>query len=138
MSIFGFVSLFIVVLSVAIIVLHYRVMKRRAPVDTYFTELENLLRQRIELLYAINPVELSDLYDQSITIELSSLLAAIAEIDVEHKSLEENSAAIDETRESLSKAIGDYNTFIAAKPHTILMAKILGLAVIEDETTEEE
>jgi len=48
MSIFGFISMFIVVVSVAAIVLHYKIMKRRAPVDIHMEELEELMRQRQE------------------------------------------------------------------------------------------
>ncbi|MCL2571851.1 MAG: LemA family protein [Defluviitaleaceae bacterium] len=48
MSIFGFISMFIAVVSVAAIVLHYKIMKRRAPVDIHMEELEELMRQRQE------------------------------------------------------------------------------------------
>jgi len=108
-------------------------MKKRAPVDLLFSELEDLLRARIELLYAINPTGLYELYDESLVLELDGLLCALSTFEIDHDSLAENTESINKNKENLAKAIDDYNNFITAKPHTTLMAKILGLQIIKKE-----
>jgi len=135
MSAFGFISLFVVVLCIAIIILHYRIMKKRAPVDVHFSELEELLRERVEILYKINPTGLYELYNQSATLDLEGLLNTLASFEVEHDSLTDNTEAITKIKEALAQAISDYNSFITANPHTSLMAKILGLEIIKKELT---
>jgi len=108
-------------------------MKKRAPVDLLLSELEDLLRERIELLYAINPTGFYELYDNSLVLELEGLLSSLSTFDTEHDSLAENTKSISKNKENLAKAIDDYNNFITAKPHTTLMAKILGLQSIKKE-----
>jgi len=150
MSIFGFVSLFIVVVSVAVIVLHYRLMRRRAPVDFHFDRLEELLRQWIEDIYIISPAEsdLHSLCDYSIDLESSDLLSIIPEINDaftqtqgdrvrqanpqdEPQPPDQIKANINHTINALNQAIAEFNIFITKHPPAILMAKVLGLEAVE-------
>jgi len=137
MSVFGFVSLFIVVISVAVIILHYRLMRKRAPVDVHFDQLEELLRQWIENLYHISPVGsgLYNLCDQYIDLEFSDILSAMPEIhdfcEQEQQDSSTNIATINDTISALNRAISEYNAFIAKTPATVLMAHILGLKTME-------
>jgi len=82
MSIFGFMSLFVVVASVAVLVLHYRLMRRRAPVDVHFAHLEEQLRQWTENLYSISPAgsDLRILCDRCIDMDFAGLLLTAPEI----------------------------------------------------------
>jgi len=131
MSLFGFLSLFIALLCVAIIILYHRIMSRRTPVDMYFAQLEDLLRDKAELLYKLDPTKYGDLYDKSLVLSIEDLLSALHDINEEHESLAENASTLIKTKESLLKAVDDYNAFITSNPHTILMSKILGIEVIE-------
>ena len=81
-SLFGFVSLFIALVCISAIVVHYRIMRRRAPVDLLIAELESLFRTRLEILYNLSAPQslLRSLCDQYIDMDLSSLLDALPEI----------------------------------------------------------
>jgi len=139
-SIFGITSIFIVIVSVAVIILHNRIMKRRTPVDTYLAELEELIRQRMEMLYsiAIPGSELHELCTHYIDLDFNSLLHAYPDITnaydhAEEKysttptALEENAEAMHTTTQALNKAIETYNNYITKSPTEAAMAKILGL-----------
>jgi len=134
MSAFGFVSLFIVVISVTVIILHYRLMRKRAPVDVHYDQLEELLRQWIENLYYESPVD-SEIYNlciQYIDLERDEILSAFPLIIEKAPPCEDtNAIAITETISTLNRAIEEYNTFIAKSPATVLMALVLGLKAVE-------
>jgi len=143
MSLFGFISLFIVVVSVAVIILHYRLMKRRAPVDVHFGQLEELLRHWLENLYQESP-EGSELYylcGQCIDLELNGLLSAAPQIveaynhaaysETEPQDQNAEIAAIRETIKALNLSIAAYNAFITKSPAAALMALVLGLKTVE-------
>ena len=82
-SIFGIISITVAILSIAAIVLHNRVMGKRAPVDTYLAKLEELAHDRIEMLYQYSRPgsELRELCDEYIDQDLESILKALPEID---------------------------------------------------------
>jgi len=137
MSLFGFVSLFIVVISIAAIVLHNRVMKRRAPVDVHLEELEELLRRRVEILYTLSQVDtkLRDLCIQCVDLDFETIANSIADINEAYNQeqssdsqcLEENWQKINDTTTALNNAIEAYNTFISKNPSGATMAQILGI-----------
>jgi len=134
-SVFGVVSVAVALISVAVIVLHNRVMSKRAPVDMYFAQLEVLLRDRIEMLYHASPPdsELRHLCNQSIDLDVNSIIKALPDIDrataVElHIHEQENIQAIKESTEALNQAIEEYNRFIVSSFPIILMARVLGFA----------
>ena len=81
-SIFGIVSIAIALISVAAIVLHNRVMGKRAPVDAHLTQLEDLLRDRMEMLYRYSRpgTQLYELCEQYIDLDLESILKALPDI----------------------------------------------------------
>jgi len=124
-SLFGFVSLFIALVCISAIVVHYRIMRRRAPVDLLILELENLFRTRIEILYNLSTPHslLRNLCDQYIDTNLASLLDALPDIieayentsDTEEVFLEdgeeESSQINNEDYEAYTKALEEnYNT----------------------------
>ena len=82
MSIFGFVSVLIAVISVAAIVLHNRVMGKRAPVDTHLARLEDLLRDRVEMIYRYSRPgsELRGLCDEYIDLDFESIIKTLPDI----------------------------------------------------------
>ena len=143
-SMFGIVSIVIVLVSAAAIVLHNRIMKKRAPVDMYLEELEEQLRKRVEMLYHASPRD-SDLYslcDQCIDLDLSGLLNAMPDIDTaledypptsddEISALEENTQAIQSTEQALNQAIESYNDFITRPIAGRFMALVLGFETEE-------
>jgi len=134
MSVLGFVSLFIVVISVTIIILHYRLMRKRAPVDVHFDHLEELLRQWIEDLYSVSPIdsELYSLCGQCIDLGLAELLSTAPFIvQITQPDTNTETAAITETISALNRAIMEYNAFISKSPVNVLMASILGLKTVE-------
>ena len=136
-SIFGIVSILIALLSIAAIVLHNQVMNKRAPVDTYLAELEDLLRDRIEILYHTSSqhTELHVLCDQYIDLDMPAMLKALpyihrAAYDADlHTSttITQNAEVIQETTAALNQAIEAYNGFITGRPPMAAMAFILGL-----------
>ena len=145
MSAFGFVSIFIAVLSIAAIVLHYRVMRKRSPVDNALAQLEDLLRQRVEAILDTSDedTELFALCSQVVDMDYAALFGAVPDIEnalwetieagehVPMDVLSENAHAIQAGTEALNQAIVEYNHIITAKPSGVLMALILGLAVEE-------
>ena len=137
-SIFGIVSVVIALISVAIIVLHNRVMAKRTPVDTYLAELEDMLRDRIENLYhASHPdSELRDLCGQCVDLDLSNMLKALPDIDRacaagSHIDEHAHPQGMGETIKALNQAIEEYNRFITGNLPVVLMAQALGLKVEE-------
>ena len=81
-SIFGIVSMITVLVSVAAIVLHNRIMGKRAPIDTQLAALEDLLRNRVEMLYHYSRpgTELHALCDLYMDLDLESILQALPDI----------------------------------------------------------
>ena len=81
-SIFGIISIMIVMISVAAMVIHNRVMKKRTPVDTHLAELEDLVRDRVEMLYRCSRPgsELRALCDQYIDLDFESIQKALPDI----------------------------------------------------------
>ena len=153
-SIFGIISVLVAFFSIAAIVLHNRVMSKRTPVDTYLTQLEDLLRDRLVALYHLSPhdSELHDLCDQYMDLDLSAIAGALPDIHRASKAdlhinapeeweaqessdrletLAQNAEAIQETAAALNQAIQVYNGFITGRPPMAAMAYILGLTVEE-------
>jgi len=136
-SIFGVVSVIIAVVSVAIIVLHNRLMLKRTPVDAYFTALEDLIRDKIEDLYHTSPPEseLRDLCSLYVDLDLDSMLKALPEISRACESglecnisgSDESAKAIQETTEALNLSIQEYNALITGSIPMKLMAQMLTL-----------
>jgi len=137
-SVFGIVSVAVALISVVIIILHNRVMSKRTPVDTYLTELEDLLREKIEILYhaSLPGTELQVLCNQCIDLDLSSIINAMPDIDRAsmadlHEYEHESNRAIQETTEALNQAIKAYNSFITGSLPVVLMSRILALTTEE-------
>ena len=82
-SVFGIVSVVVALLSVAAIILHNRIMRKRTPVDTHFAELEELLRIRVEMLHDISTPgsSLQGLCDECVTLDVGSMLNALPYIN---------------------------------------------------------
>jgi len=145
-SIFGFVSLFITIVCVAAIVLHSKVMRRRAPVDTHMAQLEDLLRLRVEIMYNLSPVDspLHELCAQCVDADFANIMATLPSItetyqqayrdatwDEIHNDLQENTESIEETITNLNQVIEKYNNYITANSSGMTMAWILGLSTEE-------
>ena len=132
-SIFGVISVVIAILSVATIVLHNRVMGKRTPVDTHLAALEDLLRERIEILYQTSypDSELYTLCTQCIDLDFNDIIKALPHIDRASFDCEEvhtdNAKAISETTAALNHAIEEYNKYITGRFPAVFMASILGL-----------
>ena len=144
-SLFGGISVAVAAVSVAIILLHNRVMSRRSPVDEYLYELEEALRQRADLLYDISApdTELRALLDEYADRDFAHLLYAMPYIEdalaeenpetdaAAQDVLDKTARAVDENMAALDKAIEKYNAFITTRRIEGLMAKVLGLTVEE-------
>ena len=145
-SLFGGISIAVAAVSVSVILLHNRVMKRRAPVDYYLYELEEALRQRADMLYDISApdTELRKLLDIYIDQDFARLMLAMPDIesaltaetlppeaDAAQDVLDKTARAVEENMAALNKAIEAYNVFITTRPIEGLMAKVLGLTVEE-------
>ena len=133
-SIFGIVSVVVALVSIAIIVLHNRVMIKRAPVDSYIVALEDLIRGRLESLYESSPhgSELQALCIQYMDLDLNSMVKALPEIDRAYEGdmyIDEHAInqAINETAQDLNQAIQEYNRFITGSLPVSLMAQVLAL-----------
>ena len=139
-SVFGVTSIFIVMVSVTVIILHNRIMKRRTPVDIYVAELEDLIRKRMEMLYEISipGTKLHELCTYYIDLDFDTILNGLPEIthaythaderyETAPTALDENTTTIQQTTNSLNHAVKDYNDFITKSPTEVMLAKILGL-----------
>ncbi|MCL2405437.1 MAG: hypothetical protein FWC92_07820 [Defluviitaleaceae bacterium] len=143
-SIFGIISIVVALFSVAIIVLHNRLMAKRTPVDSYFTQLETLVRDRIEhLCHASTPdAELHTLCIQYVDMDIESMIRALPDIEHAHEAnLQASDDAIpaihetiietiNETIEALNQAINEYNSLITGNILMRLMAQALALTVL--------
>jgi len=137
-SIFGIISVVIAVVSVTIIVLHNRLMLKRAPVDTYFTSLEDLIRERIENLYSQShpDSELRAICAISVDFNLNGMIEALPDIDMaseKERAIDDKESCqiIRETTEALNQAIEGYNRLITGSLPMKLMAQILALTTEE-------
>ena len=143
-SIFGITSIFIAIISIAVIILHNRIMKRRTPVDIYMAELEELVRQRMEMLYKISTpgTDLNQLCANYIDLDFNAILDVLPDINdafniseekhtTDTTALDENADIINKTTDTLNQAIKYYNDYISKSPTEIAMAKILGLEEVE-------
>ena len=143
-SIFGVASIMVVIVSIVVIILHNRIMKRRAPVDIMFDELEELMRQRLEMMYEISVPgsELHELCHYYIDLDFDTVLSVYADIceaydnaeeryEVAPTAMDENWAGIRLSTETLNKAIQEYNAFITKSPSEMMMARVLGLKAAE-------
>jgi len=137
-SIFGIASVVVALASLAVILLHNRIMNKRAPVDAYFAELDDLLRDRIENLYhSSSPdTKLHDLCSQYMDSSLSDMITALTEIDRAvaaelHTEEHETAQTIYEAIAVLNQSIDEYNRYIAGSLPVALMAQVLGLAMVE-------
>ena len=158
-SLFGVISVVIALISVAVIMLHNQVMRKRTPVDTYIDALEALLRKRVEALYhASHPdSELHALCAECVDLDFDSIVKALPDIDrafaeeaeylnldesewnesqpptmdIDATDLSKNTQAIQETTEALNQAIEVYNSFITGRLPVVLMALTLGLTTEE-------
>ena len=145
MSFIGVISIPIVLVSVAALMLHARVMRKRAPVDIYMAELEDQLRERLEMIYAISTPEsmLHELCNGCIDLEFTHILKSMPDINDAleaergfHESqavheLDSNAETIRTTNQNLNQAVDEYNNFIQARLHDVLMARVLGLETVE-------
>ena len=145
MSFIGIISIPIVLASVAALVLHARVMRKRAPVDTQMEELEDQLRQRLEIIYTISApgTVLYELCNGCIDLEFTRILESMPDIndalEAEKKQcesqtvqeLDSNADIIQTTIQNLNQAVDEYNNFIQARLPDVLMARVLGLENVE-------
>jgi len=115
---------------------HSRVMGKRAPVDVLYAKLEDLLRERIELLYDAAPQdsELFGICESCVDLDYNAMVSALPAIilsmddaAVGSEDLDNNAIEITTTVESLNTAISVYNETITRKPSAALMAMALGL-----------
>jgi len=137
-SIFGIISIVVALLSVAVIILHNRVMAKRTPVDTYLADLENLIRERLNNLYnESHPgTELQALCGQYMDLDLNSMIKALPDIDracEDEPDINEHeiTLSISKTTETLNQAIEAYNSFITGSLPVKLMAFALTLTTEE-------
>ena len=145
-SIFGAVSMGIIVLSVGAMLLHMKIMRKRVPVDNNLSQLEDLYRERVEILLLVGDydTELYYLCLQYVDLDFASMQRAMPDIDAAFEDiletgcqieedttarLVENAQAIQKVTDALNKAITEYNEFITTRPIEGLMARILGLTI---------
>jgi len=139
MSIFGLISLFVALVSVSVIVVHSRIMRKRAPVDIHFATLEELLRVRIELLYNASPQdsELNEICATCVDLDYDTIVSVLPSIKANMEDepptedMEANTTDINSTIEALNTAIETYNEAITKKSSAALMAMALGLETLE-------
>ena len=117
-SFFGIISVVVFTASVAAMVLHFNVMKRRAALDNALAQLDDLLRERLELLYETESNEIRKQCEAAAALETRELLR--------HFPAPYNDETANAT-EALNTAIETYNVYIATFPAK-QMAAVLGLA----------
>ena len=140
-SLFAIISLSILIISITILVLHFKLLKLRGEVDDNFSALDILLRDRLDILFEIGQESpegqalctLCEDYDNSPTIkilkalpELKNQFKSIINSDEGKKNLEENEQEIELTIETYNKSIIKFNAHISIFPG-IVMACLVGL-----------
>ena len=137
-SIFGIASISVAVASVVFIMLHNRVINKRAPVDAGFAALEDLLRGRIEALLSTSEPGsgIHQLCGDVVDMELHEMIKALPEIDraVElelHIDDDGNMAEIYEAIVALNLVVEEYNRYITGSLPVVFMAQILGITTEE-------
>lgn len=131
-SMFGIVSIFIFLASLGVMVLYYKIMKRRGAVDEKLTALDNALRERLEIICenaellpkacercenfpALDTRALLKSFQEDISIEL-----------IKNKALAANILETEQAVRAFNEKTIKYNTYISKFPVKI-MAHILGL-----------
>ncbi|MCL1843862.1 MAG: hypothetical protein FWF79_08615 [Defluviitaleaceae bacterium] len=152
-SLFGAMSLIILIASVAALILHFKVMKFRGAVDDSLEKTDSLLRDRIEIIYNLareaeenldNPLAMRQIikmcethasYDTQKLIktrteleESASELLAASNCEINKKALSDNTEEIRLADIGLQNVAAEYNKYISATPGNI-MALMLGLSV---------
>ncbi|MCL2386988.1 MAG: hypothetical protein FWC89_05470 [Defluviitaleaceae bacterium] len=135
-SIFGVVSFLILVVSVGALILHNKIITRRAAVDEALAAVDNLLHEQLETLYetAITHPDSQDfleLCEDYAALQTRELLIALPELQEEAAHFlpppeDEKKEALTQAVKTLNTAIDIYNAFITKFPAQ-LMASILTL-----------
>jgi len=140
-SLFGLVSIVVLVLSAAALVLHFRVLVLRGQVDDSFAQVEVLVRVRIDLIYDLGTnhddgSELCLMCEEADASHAKDVFASFPEIEkvLEDLRLEPDSfIPLKENKTEVLSAAGvynvhleKYNLFIGKLPGSV-MAHVIGL-----------
>jgi len=130
-SISGVVAGVIFLISVGALILHRKVMVRRGALDDAYARLDELLRERLGIIYENaaqqNVTEVCRLCEPFFSLETRELLKAFDKVKMENAEvLAEIVAETDEAIANFNESVSVYNAYIAKFPARE-MAKILGL-----------
>jgi hypothetical protein len=135
-SVFGIISIIVFLISVRFLVLHYQVMKKRGAADEKLAALDNLLRERLEIVYEQtenlpDTQELRELCEIFSAYETKKLIKSINRLNkaieiIPEESLAVNITETEQATDIFKQSAAEYNAYIAAFPANF-MAYILGL-----------
>ena len=141
-SALGIASLAVLLFCVGALILHFRVMQKKSRVEGHFADLDNLLRDRLELVMDLcadstpGEVELAALCESYVDGDVRDIIKALPKLRKAIDSFEEifasdeyihNTGALEDAAQDYNAALDTYNGFIANYPGK-LMAQALGLA----------
>lgn len=118
-SSFGAVSILIFLASVGVMILHFKVMRRRGAADEALAALDDLLRERLETLFETAAPEIREKCQALAALETRELFDAIQKIENTPQETEKAIAAYNEK-------ISEYNAYIEKFPARA-MAVVLGM-----------
>ena len=111
LSLFGIISLVVLVMCITILIIHTRVLNSRNALDVAFALFDELLRTRLELIIEIAPQDLQDICDQYTMAQTQQIIKSWQKIkkatNVIKEELEKNEA-LTANAEEISIAVKAY------------------------------
>jgi len=140
-TLFGLISIIVLLFSVAALVIHFRILQLRGNADDSFIQVETLIRKQVDLFYDIGAAHktgssLCDLCEEADELHAKEVFASLPSIEKELENLKieadeqaplkENMHELMRSAEEYNKHTEKYNTFIRSLPGSA-MAAIVGL-----------
>jgi len=140
-TLFGMVSIFVLIFSVASLALHFRILLLRGNADDSFAHAETLLRKHVDLFYdfGINHEDGRELcmmceeadvsHAREAFVALPKIEKALGRLKVDNEKLaplEGNKLELTDAAREYNNRIEKYNRFISKPPGSV-MALVVGL-----------
>jgi len=122
MPTFGMASAMILVASVLMLIFHFRLMKKRSPVDIEFAKIDELLRIRLDMLFQ---QENADAFDLLETLHFSKTSQLVQ--NWHNLQIGEANEAFEQNKKDIAAAINNYNQYVIA--YNAYISKYPGSAI---------
>jgi len=107
MSAFGMASAMILVASVFMLIFHFKLMKKRSPIDIEFAKIDELLRARLDMLFQQEGTDAFDLLETLHFSETGQLVKNWHNLQIG-----EDNEAFEQNKNDIAAAINNYNAYV--------------------------